>query len=248
MNPDFDLHQWLIAALAAFSVGLSKSGFAGIGILPVILMAEIMPARESTGALLPMLIVGDIFAVLAFKKHAQWNHVIRLLPPAIVGVVLGWAIMGKIPTGHFRILMGLIVLLMVVLEIFRRLRPKLFEQIPHTHAFAWSMGGWAGVTTMLANAAGPVMIMYLLAVDLPKLQFVGTSAWFFLILNLSKVPFSYHLGLINMDTLTLNLIMVPIVGLGVLGGRLLIGFIPQRLFVTLVLVFAGLASIRLIWF
>ena len=248
MNPDLNLHQWLIAALAAFSVGLSKSGFAGIGILPVILMAEIMPARESTGALLPMLIVGDIFAVLAFKKHAQWNHVIRLLPPAIVGVVLGWAIMGKIPTGHFRILMGLIVLLMVVLEIFRRLRPKMFEHVPHTHAFAWSMGGWAGVTTMLANAAGPVMIMYLLAVDLPKLQFVGTSAWFFLILNLSKVPFSYHLGLINMDTLTLNLIMVPIVGLGVLGGRLLIGFIPQRLFVTLVLVFAGLASIRLIWF
>ncbi len=248
MNPDLNLHQWLLAALAALSIGLAKSGFAGIGILAVILMAEIMPARESTGALLPMLIVGDIFAVIAFKKHAQWNHVFRLLPPAFAGVVLGWAIMGRIPTGHFRAVMGLIVLIMVVLEIVRRLRPKMFEKVPHTRAFAWSMGGWTGVTTMLANAAGPVMIMYLLAVDLPKLQFIGTSAWFFLILNLSKVPFSYQLGLINMGTLTLNLLMIPIVGLGVLGGRLLIGFIPQRLFVTLVLLFAGLASIRLIWF
>lgn len=248
MNPDLNLHQWLLAALAALSIGLAKSGFAGIGILAVILMAEIMPARESTGALLPMLIVGDIFAVIAFKKHAQWNHVFRLLPPAFAGVIVGWAIMGKIPTGHFRAVIGLIVLLMVVLEILRRLNPNMFERVPHTHAFAWFMGGWTGVTTMLANAAGPVMIMYLLAVDLPKLQFVGTSAWFFLILNLSKVPFSYQLGLINMGTLTLNLLMAPIVGLGVLGGRLLIGYIPQRLFVTLVLLFAGLASIRLIWF
>jgi uncharacterized protein len=246
VNPDLNAFQWLLAAIAALSVGLAKSGFAGIGIVAVILMATILPARESTGALLPLLIAGDVFALIAFRKHAQWHHVLRLLPPAVIGVAIGWKLMRYITDTNFRPVLGWIVLLMVVLEVIRRLRPLLFEQVPHSRWFAWTIGGWTGITTMLANAAGPVMTLYLLAVNLPKLQFVGTSAYFFLILNISKLPFSYNLGLINPSSLTLNAALIPVVGLGIFSGRTLIQFVPERVFVILVLSFAALAALRLI--
>lgn len=248
MNPDFTAHQWILASLAALSVGLAKSGFAGIGIVAVLLMASLFPARESTGALLPLLIAGDVFAVLAFRKHAQWRHVVRLLPPALVGVVIGWKLMRHITDANFRPVLGWIVLVMVVLEIFRRTRPTLFEQVPHSRWFAWAIGGGAGIATMLANAAGPVMTLYLLAVNLPKLQFVGTSAYFFLIVNVSKVPFSQNLGLISPTSLTLDAALVPFVAFGILGGRYLIRYVPERVFVALVLLFAAMAALRLIAF
>jgi uncharacterized protein len=110
------------------------------------------------------------------------------------------------------------------------------------------MGTWAGINTMVANAAGPVAALYLIALDLQKMQFVGTVAWLFLVINLAKVPLSAHLGLINLPSLWLNLMLTPAVVAGLFVGRLLVGLIPQRVFETLTLWFAVVASIRLIWF
>jgi uncharacterized membrane protein YfcA len=246
--PDLSAHQWLLAAIAALAVGLSKSGFAGVGMLTVLLMAEIMPARESTGALLPLLICGDIFAVAVFRKHAQWRHILRMLLPAFVGILAGYAVMGRIPDSVFRPVIGWIVLILAALQFLRRRFPGGFQNVPHSRWFAWVLGTWSGVTTMLANAAGPIMTLYLLAVELPKFALVGTSAWFFLMVNVVKVPFSYDLGLINGTSVTLDLILVPGVLAGIAAGRLAIGFIPQKLFEQLILLFAAIASVRLIWF
>lgn len=238
-----------MAVIAAFCVGLAKSGFAGFGVLPVLLMAEILPARESTGAVLPLLICGDLFAVSAFRKHARWKHIWAVMPPALLGILLGYFLMKlKIPNDTFRAIIGWIVLLMASLHCIRKIRPRLYEQVPHSLWFAWLIGTWSGVTTMVANAAGPVMTLYLLAMDLPKLAFVGTSAWFFLMVNCVKVPFSYDLGLINGVSLSLNAVLVPAVGLGILIGRRVITVIPQNLFEFLVLTFTAIASIRLIFF
>jgi len=146
----------------------------------------------------------------------------------------------------FRHVIGWIVLGMVALQCLRKFLPARFDHLPHSKPFAWAMGGWAGVTTMMANAAGPVMALYLLAVNLPKLQFVGTSAWFFLIVNLIKVPFSYHLGLIGSRSLSFNLMLAPAVAIGIVSGRYLLNLVPQKLFEILALVFAGIASLRLI--
>ena len=128
----------------------------------------------------------------------------------------------------------------------RTLRPRAFQQVPHTRGFQWGAGLFAGSTTMMANAAGPVMAVYLLAVNLPKLQFVGTGAWFFLIVNLFKVPFSLQLGLITFPSITVDLLMIPAVAAGIFAGRSLVGHIPQKLFEALVLAFAIVASLRLI--
>jgi uncharacterized membrane protein YfcA len=100
---------------------------------------------------------------------------------------------------------------------------------------------------MLANAAGPVFGLYLLAIGLPKLEFVGTAAWFFLILNISKIPFSWSLGLIRMDTLALNVVLLPLIALGLWFGRILIHRIPQKYFDSIILILTGLASLRMLF-
>ena len=246
--PHFTPLQWLLAALAALSVGISKSGFGGFGMVTVLLMAEIMPARQSTGAVLPLLIFGDILAVAVFRKHAQWRHIFRMLPPAVLGVIAGWLFMRlTVPDKAFRGVIGGIVLLLTALHCLRQWRPRLFTHVPHRAWFAWTIGVWSGVTTMLANAAGPIMTLYLLAVGLPKWEFVGTAAFFFLVVNLVKVPFSVSLGLINNVSLLFNVVLVPFVALGIFTGRKLIGIVPQKLFEQLVLIFAAAAAIRLIF-
>ena len=245
--PDLNPVQWLSAVLAAVCVGLSKSGFGGVGMFTVLLMASVMPAYESTGVVLPLLICGDFFAVATFRKHAKWAHIRKLLPPAMVGVVLGFLLIPHIAKEFFRPLIGWIVLLLILVQTLRQFRHGLFENIPHTRWFAWLMGVWSGITTMIANAAGPVMSLYLLAVNLPKYELVGTSAWFFFFINLFKVPFSQHLGLIDSRSLTFNLVLVPFVLVGILGGRGLIKIVPQKLFEQLLLIFAAAASLRLIF-
>lgn len=246
MLPDFTASQWLLAGLAAFCIGFSKSGFSGVGLVTVIIMARLFPPMLSTGVLLPLLICGDILSVLVFHQHAKWPLIWRMLPPTILGIIGGYFLMQKIPTHAFGPVIGGIVLGMVILQALRLRGTALWSHVPHTRAFAWTMGAWSGLATMLANAAGPVMSLYFLAIAIPKYELVGTSAWFFLIVNLFKVPFSAHLGLISGRSLLFNASLIPCVALGIIAGRRLIRVIPQRLFEKLLLVFAAIAALRLI--
>lgn len=238
--------QWGLAVLAAFGMGISKAGFAGVGLFHVIVFALLFGARDSTGVVLPMLLVSDVCAVIAFRRQARWDYLRRMLPPACVGIVFGAAMMGRISDEMFRPLIGWIVLVLTALQTIRMSRPELFGRVPHTHTFAWGSGLLAGVTTMLANAASPIMSIYFLANSLPKLEFVGTTAWFFLIINAFKVPFSVWLGLIHGSTLFFNLILVPAIVLGLALGGWLTHRIPQRLFDSLMLAFAAVAAFRLV--
>ncbi|HWB59038.1 MAG TPA: sulfite exporter TauE/SafE family protein [Chthoniobacteraceae bacterium] len=239
--------QWLLAILAGVCVGLSKSGFTGISMLTVLFMARVFPAYESTGVVLPLLICGDVFAVAAYRRHAKWSHVLKMLPPAFMGIVAGYWLMPHIPRQVFGPVIGWIVLAMVAIQYARQFRPAAFEAAPQSPWFAWMMGAWAGVTTMMANAAGPVMSLYLLAVNLPKYEIVGTGAWFFLIVNIVKLPFSARLGLINASSLSFNLALAPAVFAGIALGRVLIRHVPQKIFEQILLLSAAAASLRLVW-
>ncbi len=238
--------QWLLAILAALGIGIAKSGFAGVSLVHVLVFAFLFGARDSTGVVLPMLIIGDICAVIAFRQHAQWKYVRRMLPPAASGVIIGWLLMEHISETAFRPLVGGIIFILTVLQVFRLARPQSFAHVPHAAWFAWTMGLLAGITTMMANAAGPVMALYFLAVSLPKLEFVGTSAWFFFVLNVFKVPFSASLGLIHPGTLLLNAVLAPAIVLGLVMGRWMVARVPQRTFDSLLLAFAAIAALRLI--
>ncbi len=217
-----------------------------MGMITILVMAQILPARESTGAVLPMLLFADCFAVAVYRQHARWGDLWPALPPALVGIVLGYFLMQQIPDGSFRPVLGWIVFTMVGLQAANRWMPALLQRIPHTRGFAWVMGCISGVATMLANAAGPVMTVYLLARGLLKYEYVGTAAVFFLVINLVKVPFSFGLGLITWESLRLNLWLLPAILAGILLGKQVVHRIPQRLFELLLLLFAAAAALPLV--
>lgn len=241
------LAQNLLCSCAALCVGLSKSGFPGVSLMTVALMAQSFPALQSTGVLLPLLIVGDVCAVRAFQRHTVWPQVFRMLPPTMLGVVAGFLWMRTLPESGFKPVLGWMLLLTVGLQGVRAAFPELASSVPHSRIFAWSMGLLAGFATMMANAAGPVMAIYFLALSLPKENLVGTSAWFFLIINTAKLPFSAALGLLHTPALLLDLQLAPLVLLGTWLGERLLGKVPQRVFETLLLASAAAAAMRLVW-
>ena len=151
--------------------------------------------------MLPLLVAGDVCAVAALHQHVRWEYVRRMLLPACIGVVLAALSMSRISDAAFRPLIGWIVLALAVMQAARQRWPNWMGAVPHTRTAVWVIGLIAGGATMLANAAGPVVSLYCIAVGLPKFEVVGTLAWFFLIVNVFKLPFSAGLGLIRGDTL-----------------------------------------------
>jgi uncharacterized membrane protein YfcA len=235
----------LLCLCAALCVGLSKSGFPGVSLLTVALMAEAFPPRESTGILLPLLIFGDLCAVHSFQKHTLWPEILKLLPATMLGVTAGFFLMRILPDAGFKPILGWMLLGTVLAQAARTAFPQLGAALPHTRGFAWFIGLWAGIATMVANAAGPIFGLYLLSLRLPKEQMVGTSAWFFLIINLLKLPFSTSLGLLHLPSLRLDLLLCPLVVLGTLAGRRLLDKIPQSYFEAFLLGSAAVAALKL---
>jgi len=244
----FEPWQWALLYVAALFFGFSKTGIPGISILSVVLLTNLMPAKQATGVVLPMLIFADIFAWFIYRKHLEWRRVGRLLPWALGGLVLGWAILGRVSDHGAARLIGAIIAVMLALQFWRRWKNP---DEAAAHAPVWfgpAMGLFAGLTTMVANAAGPVMTLYLLAMRLPKLEFLGTGAAFFLLINWIKVPFIAQLGLINGPSLMLNLWLLPAVAIGALLGRPVVQRVNQQAFENLALVFAAAATVKLLAF
>lgn len=215
--------------------------------LTVALFANTLPARESTGALLPLLICGDVFGVAFFRKHASWPHLWRLCPWVAVGVAGGYFALNRIGNLQIQRLIGGILLVIVALSLWRQWRSEqVNSMVPHTWWFAALTGLLAGFTTMVANAAGPVMVLYFLAIGLPKLAFVGTGAWFFMLVNVFKVPFSVRLGLITPHSLLMDaILLIPLIP-GALLGPVILKRINQRAFELMVLVLTAIATVRLV--
>jgi len=243
--------QWILGALGAFLVGVSKTGIAGLGILNVAIFAAILPARESVGVVLVILISADIVAVTTYRNDANWHHLWRLFPWAAIGVLIGAVTMGRINDLTVRRLIGGILVLLVLLHCWRRNRNRSREESPDKGSTGYARlallaGICAGFTTMVANAAGPIMILYLLAMRLPKMEFIGTAAWFFLVLNLFKVPFSYSLGLINPTSLSIDLPLAPFAMIGAASGRAIVKHIDQSLFEKTALILTLAAGVKMV--
>jgi uncharacterized membrane protein YfcA len=236
--------SWILASLAAVLIGFSKTGILGVNLLIVVLMASVFPAKESVGIVLPLLSFADAFAVIFYRRHANWKLLVRLLPFAAGGIVAGFFFMGRIRSEQLGPIIGIIVLAMLGLSVFLQLRKD--APAPHGLLFAGFIGIMAGFTSMIANAAGPLMTIYLVAMKTEKKEFVGTAAWFFAVVNLFKVPFSIQLGLITPQSFTFDLLLLPAVVAGAVGGFFLLKVIPQKVFNIVVLVLAGASAINLI--
>ena len=232
---------WTVLGLSAVLIGLSKTGIPGLGILSIVSVAAVIPARASTGLILPMLIIGDIFAVSYYHRHAVWRHLVRLLPYAVAGVIAGYLLLGHVNDQQLRRIIGGIVLALLAVNSWRNRCMPEDDAVPSAWWFPAILGLLAGITTMMANAAGPIMAIYLLAMRLPKKEFVGTGAWYFLMVNCFKVPFSAQLGLITLASLKFNLILAPLIILGAVAGIGVVKKIPEKHF-NLIVQFLALAG------
>ena len=239
--------QWIALVACAILIGVAKTGLPGAGILAVPLAAMAVPARESVGLVLPMLIFADLFAVAWYRHHAQWKHLLRLMPWTAGGLLIGFALLNVLSNTYLKPVIGAIVLVMLTLRFRTMLGKTEPDDKPHHPAFAPVMGTAAGATTMLANAAGPVMTHYLLAMKMPKHHFIGTSAWFFFAVNWIKVPFYANQQLITAVSLKTDLLLCPVVAVGAILGILLLKRIPQKLFNTIALLLAGASALKLLF-
>ncbi len=238
--------QWAGLAVAALLVGLSKGGVAGLGILVAAVAANVLPAKAASGFVLPLLVAGDLVGLRMFHRHADWTQLWRLFPWTAAGVLLGYFLMGRRDDRQEKLLVGTLVVAMVGWHLAMQHGARDGRPDGPSRWLAPVAGLLAGFTTLVANAAGPVMIVYLLAMRLPKLEFLGTSAWFFCLLNLGKVPFMAHLGLVNTGSLGTNAVLVPLVVLGALAGRWLVHRMDQKRFELVALVLSLLAGVKLL--
>lgn len=228
----------------AFCIGMSKTGLAGAGMLVVPIMASVFGAKESTGIVLPMLVMADIFGVSYYNRHAEIRYLIKLAPSTVLGVAVGIWVGDVIEGDQFTILLAIVILFGVGITIWQEVtRSKL---IVHNLFFASIAGSLGGFTTMIGNAAGPVMSIYFLSMGLPKNNFIGTSAWFFFLVNVFKVPFHITIwNTITWDTFQFNLLMLPLIIVGALVGIKIVKLIPEKPYRIFILVTIVLASLKL---
>ena len=248
--------QWLLGACAAILVGFSKTGVPGSGILVVPLMAAVFGGRMSVGTLLPMLLFADLFAITWFRAFARWEQLKKLLPYVAVGMVLGVALLWKLgemagTKDRLNPIIGGMVLLMLGVHL---LRNRLGEHLgPQSHGATIYSGVVAGFSTTVSNAGGPVMSIYLTGLGLPKEQFMGTTAWYFFLVNLTKLPLYLALTALTPNQpfmtksgLLFDVIACPLILVGVYAGRWLLPHLRQTHFDVLVLVLAAIAALKLL--
>jgi uncharacterized membrane protein YfcA len=247
LTADWGTWQWVLLGVAALTVGVSKTGFGGIGLIAVFIMADLF-GKPSVGVLLPMLVVADVSVYPLFRRYASWGPVWKLIPPMLVGLVLGYFMLDRIPDDAARPVIGGIILLMVGIQLFRRFATEWFDKMAQSRSFGLGAGVAGGISTMMANAAGPVIQLFLLSRRFEKMELIGIGARLFLLVNILKLPFMGGLNFINRETLTLNAMAVPLILIGVLFGKRLVQSVSQRAFEWLVVLFAVLAGVRLMFY
>lgn len=254
----FTLEQWLLGALAALLIGFSKTGVPGVGILVVPLMAIVFRDRAAVGTTVLLLIFADLFAVYWYRRYTRWDKLLQLLPWVVVGMLAGvmtLLLVGEDADGRdqINVWIGALVLLMLVVYLARL---KWGDRLqPSSRAGLVATGSAAGFATTVSNAAGPIMSIYMTSLGLPKHEFMGTTAWYFLIFNVTKVPLYLLVMAITPDRplftvegLIFDAVMLPVIVLGVVAGRWVLPRVPQEVFNGLALSLAAVAALRLILF
>lgn len=233
--------------MCALFVGMAKTGIAGVGMLIVPILASMFGGKPSAGILLPMLSMADIVAVSYYHRHAEWKYIFKLLPSTVVGVLIGLYVGNIVNDDQFKLIMAIVIFVGLIIMIWRE-RKKNQIAIPHNWWFASLVGLLGGFSTMIGNAAGPVMAIYLLSMMLPKNSFIGTGAWFFLIINLFKIPFHVMVWeTIDINTITLNLAMLPAIMIGAYIGVKVVNYIPEKPYRIFIIATTALAALKLLF-
>jgi hypothetical protein len=243
--PDLTGWQWFLAISSAFLLGTSKTGLSGAGMIAIPVMAAIFGGKMSAGLVLPMLSFADIFAVSYYNRHAEWKYVLKLLPWSVMGILFGLYIGDKVSDQVFKETIGIIVIASIAIMIWRDMKSEHLK-IPDYWWFSAIMGFAGGFATMIGNAAGPIMAVYLLSMRLPKNSYIGTGAWFFFVINLFKIPFHIFVwGTITWSTISFDLLMVPALALGAITGFRVVKIIPEKVYRIFIIATTLISSIFL---
>ena len=243
---------WAALILAAVIVGFSKTGVAGVGILNPVMFAMLFPAGRSVGLLLPMLIMADLFAVRHYRKDAQLRYVFKSLPWVVAGILGAFFFMNRYQAlgerydSIMKLGIGCIVLIMMGVGAWLKRRNADADNPPTPHWYSPFFGVFTGITTMMANAAGPIYSIYLLAFGLPKKEFMGTRAVAFFIINWLKVPLQVSLGNVTTETLALNACLFPAIALGAFIGVKTLRILPEKTFRLIIQVLVLASCLKLI--
>ncbi|WP_394348884.1 sulfite exporter TauE/SafE family protein [Flagellimonas hymeniacidonis] len=235
-----------MAATAAFLMGISKAGLKGLSIFNVTLMALAFGAKESTGLIIPLLLVGDVFAVAYYNRHTQWHHIFKFLPWMLGGILIGVFLGKDLPAKEFKV--GMVVVILFSLGMLIWWDKRKSQSVPTHNLFAGSIGIMAGICTMIGNLAGAFTNIFFLAMRLPKNEFVGTAAWLFFITNLFKLPF--HLFVwktISQETLLINLKLLPAILAGLFLGVVLVKKINDRNYKRFILIVTAIGAIAILF-
>ena len=238
----------VLLSLVGFLIGISKTAIGGLGMVSAALLATILPAKESTGVMLVLLITGDLFAIGIYKKHVEWKMLQKLIFPVIAGILAGAYFLAHSSDNSLKKTIGAIVLLLVILyPISQRIqRNNLDISTRFPRALRVTLGSTAGFMSMVANSGGPPMSIYLLLRRNSVMNFLGNNAWFFFVVNIFKLPFAFALGLLQFSSLHYILPSAPAVIIGALLGRKIASKINLELFQKLTLISATLAGLNLI--
>lgn len=235
--------EWLLIGLGAFCIGLGKAGLKGIDMLAVIIMAIMFGSKSSTGIVLPLLSMADIAAVKYYNRHAQWNHFWKLIPWMAIGILLGVYFGKDMNEVYFRKIMIITILITVVMVV----RMEFFHKgttVPSFKGFSIGTGLVAGFTTMIGNLAGAFANLYFLAMRLPKNDFIGTTAWIFLVINLFKLPFQvFYWKNITFESVQIDLYLIPALALGFFAGIKLVGKINELQFRKMIIWLTAVGAI-----
>lgn len=243
---DLTTAQWIWVIITGFLVGFSKTGISGFTMLIIPIIATVFGGKESTGILLPMLLVGDFFAVYYYKRHAEWSKIKKLLPWALVGIILGVVIGNYINDKQFKSIIAVSILICLFILIYMEKKGDDLK-LPKGAWFYIVTGVASGFTSMIGNAAGPIFTIYLLANGFKKNHFMGTNSWFFLLINLTKLPFQiFFWHNITMKTTVLAAGMIPAVTIGAFLGIAVIKRLNEKPFRYIIILMTAIAAVRLL--
>lgn len=238
--------QWVLLGICGLLIGMSKTGLSGVGLMVVPILANAFGGRPSVGLLLPILIFADVFAVSWYNRHAEWKHILRLIPWAFLGIAIATLVGKSISDLTFNRLLAAVVVVGIIVLVWRDLRSDKMR-IPTSKWFAAGLGLTGGFATMIGNAAGPVMALYLLSMRLPKNSYIGTGAWFFFIVNLSKVPLHvWSWKTITLESFLLDCLMIPAIAAGAFLGIWLVRLLPEKVFRIIIIATTLLSALLLI--
>ena len=237
--------QWAVWICMGLFIGLTKTGFSGLNSVIIPLIALTFGARESTGLVLPLLIFADILAVAYYRNHAEWKYIIRLVPWSLAGFGVAILVDRLIPVQAFKYIMGGSIMAGLIVMVWSDVRGK--DKAPPSGWWFSALFGMAGgFATTFGNAAGPIMAVFLLSMRLPKNSFVGTTAWFFLIINIAKMPIQIFVwDNIFARNLLFGLTLVPVIVIGAVLGIFLIKKIPEQIYRKMVMVLTFISTLLL---